>query len=126
MRVLGEIKGLSKGAHALSVNQYGDISNGCTSTGPHFNPYGKTHGGPNDDERHVGDLGNIVANDEGTSKFDFNDVLLRLNGPNSIIGRSVVVNNEQDDLGIGYYFKYWRKIAYFIYFIYKIDPMGDL
>jgi Cu-Zn family superoxide dismutase len=33
--------------------------------GPHFNPNNLTHGAPEDEVRHAGDLGNIVANAEG-------------------------------------------------------------
>lgn len=37
----------------------------CFVTGPHFNPNGLTHGAPEDDVRHAGDLGNIIANANG-------------------------------------------------------------
>jgi len=33
--------------------------------GPHFNPQNKIHGAPGDEERQGGDLGNIVANQDG-------------------------------------------------------------
>ena len=67
---------------------------GCVSAGPHFNPYKKVHGGPNDEERHAGDLGNIAANESGEALVDIIDKQIPLTGPNSIIGRSIVVRGR--------------------------------
>ena len=53
------------------------------------------------DERHLGDLGNLVANENGLSKFEFNDRLIKLSGPNSIVGRALVIHGDPDDLGLG-------------------------
>ena len=61
------------------------------SAGPHFNPAGKEHGSPADASRHAGDLGNIVADASGTAVIDVTDAQIPLSGPDSIIGRSVVV-----------------------------------
>uniref|UniRef100_A0A1I8ARX6 Superoxide dismutase [Cu-Zn] n=1 Tax=Steinernema glaseri TaxID=37863 RepID=A0A1I8ARX6_9BILA len=99
--IKGEIKGLSPGLHGFHVHQYGDATNGCISAGPHFNPFGKTHGGPKDDTRHVGDLGNVEANGDGVATFEIVDNLVQIHGVNSVIGRSLVVHAGQDDLGRG-------------------------
>jgi len=100
--VSAKIKGLDKDAkRGFHIHQLGDLSGGCVSASSHFNPFGKTHGSPTDSERHVGDLGNIQSNSTGYAVFSFEDKLLSLNGPLSIIGRSVVVHAGTDDLGKG-------------------------
>jgi len=62
---------------------------------------GKTHGAPGDEQRMVGDLGNIVADEQGVCVVDIEDSVVKLIGPHSVIGRSVVVAAGQDDQGRG-------------------------
>uniref|UniRef100_UPI00398F7403 superoxide dismutase [Cu-Zn]-like isoform X2 n=1 Tax=Pristiophorus japonicus TaxID=55135 RepID=UPI00398F7403 len=77
------------------------MQKGHTSSGVHYNPCDKKHGGPQDVDRHVGDLGNIEANDDGVAKFEMHDRLLRLAGNYSVIGHTLVVTENEDDLGKG-------------------------
>jgi len=49
----------------------------------------------------VGDLGNIVAGDDGIAKFEIEDKLVQLSGEKTVIGRSFVVHADKDDLGDG-------------------------
>jgi len=42
--------------------------------------------------RHVGDLGNVVANETGEATINIKDSKITLTGPNSVIGRSLVVS----------------------------------
>lgn len=99
--VTGQVTGLTPGKHGFHVHEFGDYTGGCTSTGSHFNPFSKNHGAPGDADRHVGDLGNIVANADGIAKVEITDKLIQLTGPNSIIGRAIVVHADEDDLGKG-------------------------
>lgn len=56
------------------------------STGTHFNPFGKPHGGPEDRERHVGDLGNVQSDKDGVADVDISDNVISLYGVHSILG----------------------------------------
>jgi len=99
--VTGSVSGLTPGKHGFHVHEFGDNTNGCTSAGPHYNPHKKEHGAPTDDNRHVGDLGNIEAGADGVANVNIEDKQLSLKGDLSIIGRSLVVHADIDDLGKG-------------------------
>eukprot|EP00591_Stephanopyxis_turris_P009045 CAMPEP_0195518104 /NCGR_PEP_ID=MMETSP0794_2-20130614/12258_1 /TAXON_ID=515487 /ORGANISM="Stephanopyxis turris, Strain CCMP 815" /LENGTH=153 /DNA_ID=CAMNT_0040647017 /DNA_START=61 /DNA_END=522 /DNA_ORIENTATION=- len=97
----GEMKGLSSGKHAISINVYGDLSDVATSCGGIFNPFGKNHGAPEDAERMVGDLGNLTVAEGGKCIIYIQDAVVKLIGPHSVIGRSIVIYATEDDCGRG-------------------------
>ena len=99
-KVVGSITGLAPGKHGLHIHEFGDTTNGCMSTGPHFNPNKMDHGAPTDATRHAGDLGNVEAT-AGGCDFVIEDSQIPLSGANSIIGRAFVIHELEDDLGKG-------------------------
>lgn len=100
-----KLTGLSPGDHGFHIHMNGDCSAADgSSAGGHFNPTGAEHGAPDSAAHHVGDLGNITANDDGEV-----DTTLTLRGaliateptsPNdrSILGRAIIVHSGPDDL----------------------------
>lgn len=52
------------------------------------NPFSKTHGSPQDAERHVGDLGNFKTDSEGNATGTVQDKLVKLIGAESVLGVS--------------------------------------
>jgi len=104
------IKGVVKGfessdngrAYALHVHEKGKLGNGCRDAGGHFNPFEREHGRPWDRERHVGDLGNIVAAPSKTSaKVKKRDRLITLGDRSArdIVGRAIVIHEGPDSWG---------------------------
>jgi Cu-Zn family superoxide dismutase len=100
VQVQAEITGLTPGNHGFHVHQFGDCSAvDLSSAGAHFNPTNKPHAGPDDTERHVGDMGNVDADASGKAKLEYLDHQISLtNDQGSVIGRSVVVHAKADDL----------------------------
>ena len=60
--IKAKFQNLIKGQHGFHIHQFGDLSKGCVTAGAHFNPHGKTRGGPSDETRHVGDVSNTQHN----------------------------------------------------------------
>ena len=99
IRIVADVEGLSPGKHGFHVHEWGDLD--CPDgkcTGGHFNPEGLLHGGPDSAVRHVGDLGNLVAGDDGRAHYERVDRVIAFEGPHSIIGRAIIVHAGEDDL----------------------------
>lgn len=84
--------------HGMHIHELGDLSAGCNATGAHYNPFNMQHGAPTDAVRHVGDLGNIVADGAGVATIDVSDTQVQVA---QVLGRAVVVHLLPDDLGLG-------------------------
>ena len=97
--VKGTITGLIPGEHGFHIHEFGDMSDGCKSMGGHYNPDGVDHGDIN--KGHVGDLGNITADESGIASFTIKAKRVDLLGDRSVIGRGFVVHSDRDDLGKG-------------------------
>ncbi|XP_016148713.1 extracellular superoxide dismutase [Cu-Zn]-like isoform X1 [Sinocyclocheilus grahami] len=79
---------------AIHIHQYGDLSQGCVTAGPHYNPREVDHPG------HPGDLGNFVSEQGVIRRFQMLPEA-KLFGGQSVLGRAVVVHEKEDDLGMG-------------------------
>jgi Cu-Zn family superoxide dismutase len=99
IQVKGEVSGLTPGEHGFHVHEFGVWSPDGKAAGGHYNPEGHPHAKRQAGKRHVGDLGNITANENGNATIDFVDEHLSFHGPHSILGRGVVVHEKADDFG---------------------------
>ena len=97
--IKGTITGLEPGLHGFHIHEFGDMSDGCKSMGGHYNPDGVDHGDLK--QGHVGDLENVLADDNGVAKFSIVAPRVDLIGERSVIGRGIVIHEDEDDLGKG-------------------------
>ncbi|NWJ01399.1 SODE dismutase, partial [Crypturellus undulatus] len=84
----------NQSGRAIHIHQLGDLSDGCDSTGGHYNPFGVNH------PRHPGDFGNFFPKEGKIRKYKPN-LFATMFGPYSILGRSVVIHELEDDMGKG-------------------------
>ncbi len=99
VQVVANLQNLKPGKHGFHIHEKGDCSApDAASAGAHFNPTHAHHGGPDTVDHHAGDLGNVTADASGKAHLDWKGKWIALSGDNSVIGKSVVVHEKEDDL----------------------------
>ena len=99
-RVAAKLSGVPSGTHGFHLHEKGDCGDAAfANAGGHFNPAGAPHAGPDHSPRHAGDLGNVEVGADGSATIELDSELLTVAaGPNSVLGRAVVLHEKADDL----------------------------
>lgn len=97
-RVTGEVKNLKPNSvHGFHIHENGDCSApDAMSAGGHFNPTGMMHGAAG--HGHVGDLPALQADSLGVAKIQYVSQSIKLDGPNNVVGKAVIVHRDADDI----------------------------
>jgi Cu/Zn superoxide dismutase len=97
--IRADVNGLPPGRQfGIHIHEKGDCSNNGMGAGGHFNPKGRPHGRHDAPEHHAGDLPNLSSDGEGVAMLAFTTEELTVSpGPNSVVGRAVVVHESPDD-----------------------------
>lgn len=98
--VYATVENLKKGPHGFHIHENGDCSDaaaGFKKAGGHFNPTQHVHADVAASPRHVGDLGNLVADKKNKVNTSMTVEGLPLGGPESIIGKAVIIHKDKDD-----------------------------
>jgi Cu-Zn family superoxide dismutase len=99
LRVVGKLIGIPSGEHGMHVHENGNCTGPqASSAGAHYDPSGDVmHGNRSSSARHLGDLGNIVADLDQVATFDFTDERIKVVGPDSIAQKALIVHALPDD-----------------------------
>lgn len=98
IKIIADVEGLKPGNHGFHIHEFGDCrAADAKSAGGHFNPDDNTHGSPDAVNRHVGDLGNLAADENGIAHLEKIDIKISFSGNHSIIGRAVIIHANEDD-----------------------------
>jgi Cu-Zn family superoxide dismutase len=92
---------LTPGIHAVHVHEFGDCSStDAKSAGGHWNPSKDDHGKWGSEHFHMGDIGNLVADKNGTARLVFKTDKWCLgcsDDSKNIVGKSIVIHSGKDD-----------------------------
>lgn len=87
------------GLKGIHVHEKGDCSDiPGKSMGGHFALAGQSHGFPDADRHHLGDLGNVEINEDGTANFSITalEATLIPGDAKSFLGKAIVIHEKRD------------------------------
>ena len=92
---------LKPGPHAVHIHEFGDCSSADgSSAGGHWNPTPEKHGKWDHGEFHRGDIGNLIADKEGTARLIFKTdkwCMGCADASKNIKGKSLIIHADKDD-----------------------------
>lgn len=95
------ISGVTPGDHAIHVHEFGDCSApDGSSAGGHWNPTGHAHGEFGGEAFHMGDIGNLTADENGNATLTFTTGKWCLgcdDESQNLIGKSLIIHESVDD-----------------------------
>ena len=98
LRVRTVMRGLPPGKHGYHLHLYGDCSApDGSAAGTHFNLKGSSKNPPKNIDRITGNLGTLIADQNGNGEHSVVIADAHLDGPKSIIGRAVIVHAKAND-----------------------------
>lgn len=100
VKVSIQVANVKAGDHGIHIHEKADCSApDAKSAGDHFSPKQNPHGMPDSDQKHLGDLGNLTVDKDGTgtAEVTVKGANLKEDDPQSFIGRALVVHEKKDD-----------------------------
>lgn len=93
--------GLTPGLHAIHLHEIADCSAAdAMSTGGHWNPAGTDHGKWGEEHFHMGDIGNLNADENGHADLTFSTnqwCIDCADESKNIMNKSVIIHADEDD-----------------------------
>ena len=103
LHVVADVAGVdTPGKHGFHIHMNGQCEHNPSgkhfdSAGGHFNPANVEHACPPTEPRHVGDLGNIEVGPNGSGHMELSTGGVTLTGPDSIVGKAILLHAGEDD-----------------------------
>ena len=95
------VDGLTPGLHGVHIHAVGACGPTFAAAGPHYNPFGRTHGLASAGGAHAGDLPNLTVSEGGLGHLDTTTTRVTLSGGPATLfdadGSSVIIHANPDD-----------------------------